>query len=505
MKLHRRMKFKTRVILYAIVFSFQITTVIAQSDNYWSWNFNTASTLLGGAVIGGSAGPSAVYYNPALIDQENIPNFALSANLISIQFFRANNIAGEGNDANQFVFKIQPRFISYTLDSKNEKLGVELAVLSPVSDEIRYTGQYNDQLDVIRRTSGDETYSGYLNYARSYDDTWVGGGLSYGFSEQLYIGMSGFLSAKRLKYQYMAEAHAYQEGDTVEVNGNNEPRYIASSGFQEEFKYWYLSLIFKLGSQYRTADNRFSIGVNFTLPDLPLLGKGEVRKEIGRSNIYNDLESEFVSNENEIGVEEDINVRIKSPFSAALGIQYISASKKSTISLNMEYFHKIDPYAMAKSSYQASWLPSYISNELSNNDFLSYSYEAAAITNFAMGFKQIISPSFYMLAGFRTDFSSGIAGNEVFISNMFTVNQIHIDKYHITLGPVWKFLRYNIVTGLQYTMGRNNNTYQIVNYSNPVEYNTSTDQSLVGIGKTNAEAALDEISLFFGLSIDLNQ
>jgi len=498
------MKFRSRIILCALVFSLQIANVTAQGDNYWSWNFNTPSTLLGGAVTGGSAGPSAVYYNPALIDQENIPNFSVSANLISIQFFKATNIAGEGHDAEQFVFKIQPRFVSYTLASKNEKLGVELAVLSPVADEIRYTGEYTNELDVIDRTSGEEVYSGYLNYARKYDDTWVGGGLSYRFSEQFYIGMSGFLSAKRLNYQYMVEAKAYQEGDSVEVNGNSEASYIASTGFQEEFKYWYLGLIFKLGSQYRTSNNRFSVGVNFTLPDLPLLGKGDVRKEIGRANIYNDLESEFVSNENVTGVEEDINVRIKSPFSAALGMQYVSASKNSTLSFNMEYFHKIDPYAIIESSYQARWLPAYLSNELSNNDFLSYSSEAAAITNFAVGFKQIISPSFYMLAGFRTDFTSSVAGNEVFIGNTFAVNQIQIDKYHITLGPVWKFLRYNIVTGLQYTIGRNNNAYQIINYSDPVEYNASTDQSLVGIGKTNAAAAVNELSMFFGLSIDLN-
>jgi hypothetical protein len=77
----------------------------AQTDNYWSWSFNTPSTLLAGSVTGGGAGPSAVYYNPALIDQENIPNFSLSANLISLQFFKARNIAGEGNDAKQFVFR----------------------------------------------------------------------------------------------------------------------------------------------------------------------------------------------------------------------------------------------------------------------------------------------------------------------------------------------------------------------------------------------------------------
>jgi len=81
---------------------------------------------------------------------------------------------------------------------------------------------------------------------------------------------------------------------------------------------------------------------------------------------------------------------------------------------------------------------------------LSYSYEAAAVTNFALGFQQIISPSFYFLAGFRTDFTANIPGNELIISENFTVNQIHLDKYHITVGPVWKFQRYKIVTGLQY-------------------------------------------------------
>jgi len=57
---------------------------------------------------------------------------------------------------------------------------------------------------------------------------------------------------------------------------------------------------------------------------------------------------------------------------------------------------------------------------------------------------------------------------------------------------------------LQYTLGRNNDAYQRVNYSNPIEYNPTTDQSLAGIGKTKSEAALNEIALFFGLTVDLN-
>jgi hypothetical protein len=61
-----------------------------------------------------------------------------------------------------------------------------------------------------------------------------------------------------------------------------------------------------------------------------------------------------------------------------------------------------------------------------------------------------------------------------------------------------------VISILQYTFGRNKDAYQRVNYSDPIEYNPVTDQSLVGIGRTNAEAALNEIALFFGVTIDLN-
>lgn len=94
--------------LFIIIFFIGTCNVlIAQSDNYWSWNFNTPSTLLAGSVVGGSAGPSAIFYNPSLIDHEKVPSVSLSANIISLQFFNASNIAGDEINAKEFFFKIQ--------------------------------------------------------------------------------------------------------------------------------------------------------------------------------------------------------------------------------------------------------------------------------------------------------------------------------------------------------------------------------------------------------------
>lgn len=485
-----------------VAFVVLTNSLVAQNDNYWSWNFNTPSTLMAGSVIAGNAGPSAVYYNPALIDQDDMPNLSLSASLLSFQFFKAKNIAGDGLDAEEELIKVQPRFLSFTLKSKNERLGFEISVLSPISEEISFVINEASNLDIISRTEGNETYSGYLRYSRKYDDTWVGGGLSYKISERFYIGVSSFFSYKKFYYSQELQAKAYQENDSVNVGGINETRYIAQSGFNQEFNYWYLSSIFKIGGQYRSKNNKFSIGINFTFPDIPLSGEANVRKEVDRNNVFNNNENAFVSNENTIGIEEGLAVRVKNPFSAALGIQY--QTKKNAISLTVEYFHKIDPYAVFESSQQNGWLPNYLSNGLSGNSFLSYYFEAKSVTNFAVGFKQYISTNLIINGGFRTDFSASVTDDGGFVSNNYSISQINLDKYHFTVGPEWKYKRYTVVTGLQYSLGKNNNLPQMVNYSDPVEYNPATDQSLEGVRQNNVEASLNELALFFGLKVNLN-
>ena len=169
----------------------------------------------------------------------------------------------------------------------------------------------------------------------------------------------------------------------------------------------------------------------------------------------------------------------------------------------MEYFHKINPYAVVESTQQPDWLPAYISNSLSGNSFLAYYYEAQSVTNFAIGFKQYVSPQLIVYGGFRTDFTASDTDDAGFVSNRFSISRVQLNKYHFSLGPVWEFKRYKVVTGIQYTFGSNTGLYQMINYSNPVEYNSETDQSLEGTRQKNVDARLNEIALFLGLTIDL--
>ena len=50
----------------------------AQSHNHWTQSFNEESSLLSGAVVGGGAGPAAIYYNPASIAEITESKFSIS-------------------------------------------------------------------------------------------------------------------------------------------------------------------------------------------------------------------------------------------------------------------------------------------------------------------------------------------------------------------------------------------------------------------------------------------
>ena len=109
-----------------------------------------------------------------------------------------------------------------------------------------------------------------------------------------------------------------------------------------------------------------------------------------------------------------------------------------------------------------------------------------------------------MMGGFRTDFTNGDGDNIRFSQNAFKINQVHLNKYHITVGPELKLRKVRLVAGVQYSFGRSKDILQVVNYSDPIEYNPVSEQSLQGARQNSSNVAFDEISLFLGLTIAYN-
>src|SRR5258706_15603931 len=88
-------------------------SLLAQSTNYWSRSFNEESSLLSGAVVGGGAGPSAIYYNPASISEVVASKLTLNASLSSVEFIGIKNALGDELNLSSTRIALEPRFLSF--------------------------------------------------------------------------------------------------------------------------------------------------------------------------------------------------------------------------------------------------------------------------------------------------------------------------------------------------------------------------------------------------------
>jgi len=59
------------LLLNFVIIVLQVSST-AQENNYWSIQYGTRSTLLGGAVIGSVSDLSATFYNPCRYDYMNL-------------------------------------------------------------------------------------------------------------------------------------------------------------------------------------------------------------------------------------------------------------------------------------------------------------------------------------------------------------------------------------------------------------------------------------------------
>lgn len=497
-----------------IYYSFLITFLLvmltknsfSQSNHYWMQNFNTESSLLAGAVVGGEAGPSAVYYNPALINQDESHKFALSANLLSFQSMTIENPVGTGTEFSKFIFQVQPKFISYAgSPKKKSKITYEFAFLVPLTNNIKFSYFHDDELDIIKRLDGPEDYVGEITYRNHYNDYYVGGGLSHILSDIFTVGASMFVSIKTLEYRNNVVMKAMQNTDTVYSNGEPEPFYFAQNSYSEQLKYWDVSVLFKLGFHFQSKNGNWGVGLNFTTPNLHIYGEADVKKEFYRGDVFNDKEGVFTENRAFAGLQQDIGTNIKDPFSIALGLVYKTPNRKNSIMLTSEYFFEIGEYALLETTNSKV-----VGNVQPDNvsDVMNYITSANAILNVGVGFVQYINEQLTINGGFKTDFNALTGQDQKFADNINEkprLSDLIFDKFHVIAGPRLDVKRFGIVLGIQYTWGRQDNLYNMVNFADAVEYNPVTGQSLQGVRQQNMKLSYNEFSLFFGVTYGFGQ
>lgn len=488
-----------------ILFVFLPCIISGQSHNYWTRSFNEESSLLSGAVVGGGSGPSAIYYNPASISEVKASKFSLNASLFSVTGINARNALGDDLDLKTSKGNVEPRFVSYMIKSKRfKRWSFEVAFLNNENERLEVTSSIDKKINVLTNSPGDDRYFAFYNYRNQFRDDWIGFGASTKLNDRFIIGMSMFTCLKSLKYTNSIEIDAYPLSDSVKVAGNNNSFYVA--GYEENYylKFNNYRLLWKAGLLYKWES--LSIGLAITTPSVGVYSDGKrVERHQGQSNITDPVTGEPMPDYLFADYEEKDSVKVsfKTPFSVSAGMTYDFNNGRRVLYLSMEYFFAVDPYRMVEANESELSGSGFEGDQYS--DWLTYASGAKPVFNFAFGYSWTLNEKLLLKSGFRTDFNYQKNLDFGDFAGYSTVQKINLDRYYLTSGLSWEIFGQDIITGIQYSFGKSKDQKQIVNLSDPVEYNLTEQKALQGTRTNDMTTSLNAIVFYLGFSLNFGE
>jgi hypothetical protein len=168
----------------------------------------------------------------------------------------------------------------------------------------------------------------------------------------------------------------------------------------------------------------------------------------------------------------------------------------------MEYFSGINPYRMVEAEESADIASGSGFDEWIYTEWLTYVSGAKPVFNVAVGYSWTLRQDLRLMAGFRTDFNYQKNFDYGDFTDYNKVEGLNLDLYYLTCGLSWDILGQDVITGLQYTVGRSKGEKQIANLSDPVEYSPVEHLPLQGDRADIMTSVSNSISLYFGASFN---
>jgi hypothetical protein len=479
----------------------------AQFNNYWSYNFNEESSLIAGAVVGGGAGASAIFYNPAIISEISASKLSLNASLFAYDINKAENIIGEGIDFESTRFYPIPRYVSYMHKPKNHpNWDLEFAYLNVANNEFSAINYTEKDIDILTYLPGIEHYVAYTELKTVSRKDFFGAGGSIKLSKNLFLGSSMFVSVNSKYSLYQLDINAYPTKSLTGAQEDETPYYNASSVTQEMVKFNDYRLLWKFGLLYKQP--RFSIGLNITTPSVGGIysdGKKVMRQQ-SQDNITNPDTGEPMQNflVMDYAEKKDVTVAARTPLSVAAGCTFYSSDNKNVLYTTVEFFNNIDSYRMVETDENTRLGEGSILEHQDFSEWLTFVDGANSVFNVALGYRSYLKNDLMLLSGFKTDFNYKKNRDSGPFNPDKSIKTIDVDFYHFTTGLTLRIKGQDITAGLQYSLGFSNNTKQLANVSDPVEFNFQEMSALQGTRTNTVKSVYNSFTLLLAASFNFN-
>lgn len=396
-----------------------------QDSHYWTNQYGTRATLLGGAVIGSVLDLSGTYYNPGGMSLIKDPQTLMAAKVI--QYPRVSLVGTDRGSVpfNSSTLGPAPSLIAGTFKFRGlGKHWFGYSYLSRQDVKLGLSISSTGTRDILPDAPGTEKYATQFRLEEKMSEPWFGLTWSYKVAKNVGVGVSQYIAVRthRASIQTLVEA----------LTAENR---VAMALGARQYYYQNIRILWKFGL---ALDFKWAtMGLTLTTPGLTLSGTGSTG--VNSTVVALDMDGDGAGDDFLAADYRDRQPSaFRSPFSLAAGVTF--KIQKVRLYWSAEWFAHISPYTVVDTAeFSAQTTGEMLSIDVTQ--------ELAAVLNTGLGLEWFYSSRFKGYASFTTDYSAKKPGTATNIS--LTDWDIH----HIITGAEIAIKNSALTVGLGYAFG----------------------------------------------------
>lgn len=400
-------------------------SVWPQDSHYWTNQYGTRATLLGGAVIGSVLDLSGTYYNPGGLSLLEDPETLMATKVFQ---YPVVTLVGEGVDfvplhsrdpgpapslvaGTVRIRGLRNHWFGYSYVSRQEvRLGLSVSS----------TGSR----DVLPDVPGPEDYATQFRLDEKLTERWLGLTWSTRMGKGIGVGVSQYFAIRthRTSVEQTIEAltAAGRTGTALDAR---------------QYQYRHVRVLWKMG--LACDFDPISLGLTLTTPSLSLVGFGSTGLNSAVAAL--DVDGDGVSDDYlAADFRNHLRPRFRSPFSLAAGMSV--NFRKVRLYSSLEWFAGQAPFTVLDAE-------EFVAQSTGETLSTDVRHEVAPVLNLGVGLEWSYSHRFKGYASFTTDYSAKRAGTETNLS--LTDWDIH----HIVTGAEFSIKSWQLTAGLGVSFG----------------------------------------------------
>ena len=374
----------TAAVILALAVPLLPRASYAQDAHYWTNQYGTKGVLLGGAVVGKPVDLAATYYNPGSLALIPDPDVFLGAKM-----FEWTQYSGEGGRDGVFTgskssIRPAPSFFAGLFKfSFLRGHRIAYSIFTRQSYDLRVGQQITLTGDSLL-APGIADFVGEAGFDAKLTETWSGLTWSHRLARNASVGVTTYVAIRSQRQSI---------GGTSTKLGDSTQVAIVSKAY--DYNNW--RLLWKAGLAYEIG--KVTLGLTVTTPSVNLFGSGSSSINIGFFGF--DVDGDGSSDDVLAAADQDdVSSLYKSPLSIGLGAAADFGAR--SVYVSAEWFNSVGRFDVLP--------PQTFAVQTSPDDTLTVrvSQELDAVTNFAVGYEEVLSEKVSVYGSFTTDFTAAV-------------------------------------------------------------------------------------------------